>query len=98
MQFGIVVMWGLSSVEEAEVVWQLAGPHMLQRVPEADIEVDEMHVQISHSSARPTIEDDVITVKQALCSAPLCCTCTVFCGMTWLCTGKKSMSLDHDSM
>lgn len=68
MQFGVVVMWGLSSGEEAEVVWQLAGPHMVQRVPEADIEVDEMHVQISHSSARPTIEDDVITMKQALYS------------------------------
>lgn len=70
MQFGIVVMWGLSSGEEAEVVWQLAGPHMVQRVPEADIEVDEMHVQVSHSSARPTIEDDVITMKQALYSTP----------------------------
>eukprot|EP00892_Ulva_mutabilis_P004846 jgi/Ulvmu1/2733/UM014_0190.1 len=65
-EFGIVVMWGLSSGEEAEVVWQLAGPHMVQRVPEADIEVDEMHVQISHSSSRPTIEDDIITMRQAL--------------------------------
>jgi hypothetical protein len=62
------VCWNLTGGQEAEVVWQLAGDHVVQRVPVADIEVDEFKVQRGGAS-QPIIQDDTISMSRAIYSA-----------------------------
>ena len=69
MQFGVVVTWNLSSGQQAEAVWQLAGKHTAQRIPEADIEVDELSVVVGPTS-KPMLKDDSITMSHRVYSAP----------------------------
>jgi uncharacterized Rmd1/YagE family protein len=63
VQFGIVVTWNLSSGQEAEAVWQLAGKHTTQRIPESDIEVDELEV-VCGTIAKTMIKDDTLTMPK----------------------------------
>jgi hypothetical protein len=63
LQFGIVVTWNLTSGQQTEVVWQLAGKHSTQRIPEADLEVDEIDVVYGRTS-KTTIKDDKMTMSK----------------------------------
>lgn len=72
-QFGVVVTWNLSSGQEAEAVWQLAGKHMSQRLPESDIEVDELEVECGGPTGQTVIKDDCITIsKRVFGAGPHC--------------------------
>ena len=68
-EFGVVVAWNLSSGQEAEAVWQLAGKHMLQRLPEAAIEVDELTVACG-PTAQTVIKDDTLFMTKRVYGAP----------------------------
>jgi hypothetical protein len=50
-------------------VWQLAGKHMAQRLPESDIEVDELEVECG-PTAQTMIKDDTITMSKRVYCAP----------------------------
>lgn len=68
VQFGIVVTWDLTAAQQTEVVWQLAGQHTAQRIPEADIEVDELDVEYGPTT-HTTIKDDTLTMSKRLYGA-----------------------------
>ena len=73
-EFGVVVTWNLSSGQEAEAVWQLAGKHMRQRLPESDIEVDELEVECG-PTAQTMIKDDTISMSKRVYGARLRLSC-----------------------
>jgi uncharacterized Rmd1/YagE family protein len=57
------VTWNLTSGQQNEVVWQMAGKHSTQRIPEADREVDEIDVVYGRTS-KTTIKDDKMTMSK----------------------------------
>jgi uncharacterized Rmd1/YagE family protein len=61
-QYGVLVFWGLSKVQEQDILRELGGKVAQDPLPAADVEIDEF--QFNYSNEPPHMSNDIITINR----------------------------------